>query len=250
LNKTVVVLMGVMLITTTLTLSSNSFAAKPKGTVLSLEMSGCTNSLTCNAHLMVGDTVTFTGTLTTEDGDPISGAQIEIIKFIPKPELVVIASGVTGIDGAYDLSWTAEFTEIEKAPQDVTKKMLSENVVIYADFAGDEGYGAARSGKNTAIIEASALKTLVNSDMNLYRQGDSALVFIAFLDSSDRFVDPDSIRVVLNEQEVEIEQKKTGSYTLSIPNLPKEHTQLFVLPKKPGYNTENGFLTLIVDGLK
>jgi len=250
LNKAVVVLMGVMLVmSTALAVSSTSFAAKQKPTVLSMEMSGCTNTMTCNATLLVGDEVTFSGVLTTDEGEPISGAEINIIKFIPKPELVVVASGVTGIDGDFQLSWTAEFTEKERAPDDVTRKMLTENVAIYADFAGDDQYASSRSAKNTAFIKANEITALVNSDKNLYRQGEPALVFIAFIDSNDNFVDPDELRVVLNDQEVEVEQKKTGSYTLTIPNLPKEHTQLFVLPKKAGYNIDNGFLTIIVDGL-
>ncbi|MFQ5970576.1 MAG: hypothetical protein ACE5J2_08810, partial [Nitrososphaerales archaeon] len=197
-----------------------------------------------------GDEVTFNGVLTTEEGESIPEADINIIKFTPKPEQVVIASGVTGIDGDFELSWTAQLTETEKAPQDVTGKMLSETVVIYADFAGNDQFSASRSGKNTAVIQANEINTSVNSDKNLYTQGQSALVFLAFIDNKDNFVDPDSLRVVLNDQEVEVEKKKAGSYTLTIPSLPKEHMQLFVIPKKAGYNLENGFLTLIVDGLK
>jgi len=251
LSKAVAVLMGVMLVmSTALALSSTSFAAKQKPTVLSMEMSGCTNTLTCNAIFLVGDEVTFSGVLTTDEGEPISGAEINIIKFIPKPELVVIASGVTGIDGDFQLSWTAELTETEKAPQDVTRKMLSETVAIYADFAGNDQFAASRSAKNTAVVQANQIDTIVNSDKNLYKQGQPAIVFLAFIDSKDKFVDPDSLRVVLNDQEVKVEKKKTGSYTLAIPSLPKEHTQLFVIPKKAGYNIDNGFLTIIVDGLK
>ncbi|MFQ5970551.1 MAG: hypothetical protein ACE5J2_08685, partial [Nitrososphaerales archaeon] len=103
MKKAVVVLMGVMLVmSTALALPSISFAAKQKPTVLSVEMSGCTNSMTCNAKLVVGDEVTFNGVLTTEEGESIAEAEINIIKFIPKPELVVIATGVTGIDGDFE----------------------------------------------------------------------------------------------------------------------------------------------------
>jgi len=251
LNKIAVVLMGVMLVmSTALAVSNSSFAAKQKATVLSVEMNGCTNSMTCNADFLVGDEITFVGVLTTADGEPISGAEINIIKAIPKPELIVIASGVTGIDGDYELSWVTEFTEKEKAPQDVTGKILDENVALYAQFEGDDQYMASRTSKNTAAIHANELDVFVNSDRNLYTQGQSAIVFIAFIDSNDEFTDPDILRVVLNDQEVEAEKKQTGSYTLTIESLPKEHTQLFVLPKKEGYNLENGYLTIIVDGLK
>jgi len=250
LNRAVVVIMGVMLVmSSALALSNTSFAAKQKPTALSLEMSGCTNTMTCNAVILVGEEVTFNGVLTTVEGEPISGADINIIKFVPKPELVVIASGVTGIDGDFQLSWTAEFTVTDKAPQDVTRKMLNENVAIYADFAGNDQYAPSRSAKNTAIIQANEITTFVNSDKNLYGQGEPAIVFLAFIDSRDNFVDPDSLRVLLNDQEVQAEKKKTGSYVLTIPSLPKEHTQLFVIPKKEGHNISNGFLTIIVAGL-
>jgi hypothetical protein len=175
---------------------------------------------------------------------------VTIYKFVPKPELIPIASGVTGIDGDFELSWIAEFTPIERAPTDVTRKFQTETVTIFAQFDGNDQYASSRSGKNTATIKVNEIKTFVNSDKNLYRQGDEALIFLAFIDSHDEFVDPDSLRVVLNDREVEVEQKQVGSYTLTLPSLPKEHTQLFVLPRKEGYNLNNGFLTIIVDGLK
>lgn len=265
--KVAVVLMGLMLVLSTVALSNTSFATKQTSAIepnqgldlsrgkltptsIALEMSGCTNTMTCNAEWFVGDSVEFMGTLTNADGEPIEGAPITVYKLIPKPELVPLASGVTGIDGEFTLTWTAEFTPVEKASTDVTRKFLSETVSVFAQFAGDDTYAPSRSGKSTAVIKVNELKTFVNSDKNLYRQGDSVLVFLAFIDSHDNFVDPDSLRVVLNEKEVQAEKKKTGSYTLSIPALPKEHTQLLVIPKKEGYNINNGFLTIIVDGLK
>lgn len=265
--KIAVVLMGLMLVLSTVALSNTSFATKQTSAIepnqgldlsrgrltptsVTFEMSGCTNTLTCNAEWFVGETVEFMGTLTNADGEPIEGAPITVYKLIPKPELVPLASGVTGIDGEFTLTWTAEFTPVEKASTDVTRKFLTETVSVFAQFDGDDTYAHSRSGKSTAVIKVNELKTFVNSDKNLYRQGDSALVFLAFIDSHDNFVDPDSLRVVLNEKEVQAEKKKTGSYTWSIPALPKEHTQLLVIPKKEGYNINNGFLTIIVDGLK
>ncbi len=252
------VLMGLMLVLGTATLLNIPYAASQSfnltegrmATSLELEMSGCTNSVTCNAELFAGDMVEFTGILTDGDGNPIQGAEVTIYKLIPKPALVAIASGVTGIDGDVTLTWVAEFTPMERAPDDVTRKFLSETVTIFAQYDGDEDYAPSKSSKSTAVITVNTLTTYVNSDKNLYMQGDSALIFIAFIDSNDEFVDPDSLRVVLNDKEVKVEQKKTGSYTLSIPPLPKEHTQLFVIPKKEGSNVTNGFLTIIVDGLK
>jgi hypothetical protein len=248
--KIAVVLMGLVLVLSTVAMANTSFAQRKMPTILEFEMTGCKNSLTCGAELLVGDEVQFTGVLTNANGDPLSEMPVTIYKFVPKPELIPIASGVTGIDGDFELSWIAEFTPIERAPTDVTRKFQTETVTIFAQFDGNEQYASSRSGKNTATIKVNEIKTFVNSDKNLYRQGDQALIFLAFIDSHDEFVDPDSLRVVLNDREVEVEQKQVGSYTLTLPSLPKEHTQLFVLPRKEGYNLNNGFLTIIVDGLK
>ncbi|MFQ5940857.1 MAG: hypothetical protein ACE5KA_04070 [Nitrososphaerales archaeon] len=246
--------MGLMLVLSTVALSDTSFGQTQvqvgKATSIEFEMEGCTNSVTCNATFFVGDEVQFSGVLTTVDGDPVTGAEVIVYKLIPKPELVPLATGVTGIDGDFALTWTAEFTPVERALTDVTRKYLNENIEIFAQFDGDGQYMPTRSGKNIATITVNELTTFVNSDKNLYNQGDSALVFLAFIDSHDEFVDPDSLRVVLNDREVDAEKKKIGSYTVTIPALPKEHTQLLVIPSKEGYNIENGFLTIIVDGLK
>ncbi len=254
--KIAVILIGLMLVLSTAVLPDASYAQQKRKvsgqleTDLEFQMSGCTNSMTCNADFFVGDLVEFKGMLTSIIGDPITGAEITVYQFTPKPEMIPIASGVTGLDGDIELSWTTQFTPRERAPNDVTRKYQTEIVTIFAVFEGDDQYAPSRSSKNTASIKANELHTFINSDKNLYRQGDSALIFLAFVDSHDEFVDPDSLRVILNDNEVEVEKKKTGSYTFTISALPKEHTQLIVIPNKEGYNLNNGFLTIIVDGLK
>jgi len=245
--KVVAVLSGIVLLLST-TATLNTFAAKQQPVSLSFGMNGCKNDMTCGAEFLVGDTVTFSGALTAEDGTPITGATINVVKLLPKPELVVVASGVTGIDGAYDLSWTAEFTQREMVSQDVTKKFLEENVVLFAQFDGDDTYVGARTGKMTATIQANQLFTSVNSEKRAYGPGESALIFIGFIDSNDQFVDPDSIRVLYDDQELKVEQKKTGSYTVTTPSLTVDHHQVIVIPLKEGYNIENGFLTVQVSG--
>jgi hypothetical protein len=248
-EKVVAVLSGIaLLLSTAATL--NTFAARPSPVSLSFDMNGCKNTLTCGAEFLVGDTVTFSGMLTTEDGTPIPGAQIDIVKLLPKPELVVIASGVTGIDGAYDLSWTAEFTprDMVSTNTDTLKKYLDENVVLFAQYDGDDVYAQTRTGKLTATIMANEIFTSINSEKRVYGPGQSALIFIGFIDMNDRFIDPDSIRVLYDDQELKVEQKKTGSYTVTTPSLTVDHHQVIVMPKKEGYNLENGFLTVQVSG--
>ena len=245
--KVMAVLSGIVLLLST-TATLNTFAARPQPVSLSFGMTGCVNDMTCGASFLVGDTVTFSGTLTTEDGTPIPGAEISIIKLVPTPELVTIASGVTGIDGAYDLSWTAEFTPRETVSTDVLKKFLDENVALFAQFEGDENYAEKRTGKLTATIKANQVFTSVNSEKRVYGPGQSALIFIGFIDSNDQFVDPDSIRVLYDDQEVQVEKKKTGSYTVMTPTLTVDHHQVIVIPKKEGYNIETGFITVQVSG--
>jgi len=247
--KVVAVLSGIVLLLST-TATFNTFAAKQQPVSFSFDMSGCKQGMTCGAEFLVGDTVTFSGALTTEDGTPIPGATVNIIKLLPKPELVVIASGVTGIDGAYDLSWTAEFTPREKssASTETLEKFLDENIVLFAQFDGDEQYAEARTGKLAAAIKANQVFTSVNAEKRVYGPGDAALVFIGFIDKNDQFIDPDSIRVLYDDQEVQVEKKKTGSYTITTPTLTVDHHQVIVIPKKEGYNIENGFITVQVSG--
>ncbi|MBE44595.1 MAG: hypothetical protein CMO16_05405 [Thaumarchaeota archaeon] len=250
MKKIAVIIMGLTLMLATVALSDTSYAERQTSTNFNFSMSGCVNYGICGAEFIVGDIVEFKGTLTTHDGEPISGAEITVYKFLSKPELVPIVSGVTGIDGNIDLTWTAKLTPVEKTAYDVINKFQTETVTIFAQFDGDEQYTASTSKKKTATIMVNELKTIINSDKNLYRQGDSSLIYMAFLDNRDEFIDPDSLRVVLNNQEVQVEKKKVGSYVLTIPMLPKEHTQVFVIPVKEGYNIDNGFLTIIVDHLK
>jgi hypothetical protein len=245
--KVTAVLSGVILLLST-GAAMNTFAAKLQPISLSFELEGCKNDLSCGAEFLLGDTVTFTGTLTDMDGRPVPGAEVNIIKFLPKPAQVVVASGVTGIDGAYTLTWTAEFTPVEKAFQDVTTQILEENVVFYAQFNGDDKYSAARTAKATATISANTISTSVNSEKRVYSAGESALIFIAFVDSNDEFVDPTSIRVLIDDQEVQAENKKTGSYTVTTPPLTVEHHQVIVIPQNEGYNLKTGFLTVQVSG--
>lgn len=254
--KVVAVITGiVLLLSTTTALSTFAqdirnpiYVSKKMPVSLSLEMEGCTNDLTCGATFLVGETVTFHGTLTTKDEKPIPGATVNIVQLLSKPELVTIASGVTGIDGEFDLMWTAQFTPVEKATTDVTKKFLKETVVFFAQYDGDDTYAGARTAKQTATIMANQIFTTVNAEKRVYGPGQSALVFLGFIDSKDQFVDPDSIRVMYDDQELKVEKKKTGSYTVVTPSLTVDHHQVIVIPTKEGYNIETGFITVQVSG--
>lgn len=251
--KVVAVMSGmVLLLSTSATL--NTFAQLNLNTKvgapvsLMFGMNGCKNDLTCAAEFLVGDTVMFSGSLTTPDGTPIPSAKINIMKLTAKPEVILIASGVTGIDGSYNISWTAQFTPREKAIQDVTKKFLTEDIVVFATFDGDDKYAPGKSGKMTATVDANQLITSINAEKRVYGSGESALLFIGFTDSRDQFIDPDSMRVLYDDHEVQAEKKKTGSYVVTTPSLTVEHHQVMIIPQKAGYNIKNGFVTVQVSG--
>ncbi|MFQ5940858.1 MAG: hypothetical protein ACE5KA_04075 [Nitrososphaerales archaeon] len=255
-GKAVAVMSGIVLLLSTAALT-DTFADDLRNPIyvsqkvpveLSFDMNGCKNSLTCGAEYLVGEAVSFSGTLTGADGRPIPNAEIKILKLLAKPELVTIVSGVTGIDGGYDLKWTAEFTPVEKPHTSTLQKFLKETVVFLAQYEGDDTYADAMTSKQTATIHANQIFTTINAEQRVYGPGDSALIFIAFIDSNDEFVDPDSIRVVYDQQEMKIEKKKTGSYTVMTPSLTVDHHQVYVIPEKAGYNIETGFLTVQVSG--
>jgi hypothetical protein len=93
-----------------------------------------------------------------------------------------------------------------------------------------------------------SLTTFVNTDKKLYREGETAIVVIGFVDEDDEFVDPDSINANFNLSPVteEIEQKKVGSYSYVTPPLQRGHNQVTVVPAKEGYNIEAEAVTITV----
>lgn len=101
------VLSGLVLLLVPMTSTMKTFAVR-QASSLTLEFEGCRNGMNCGAEFFIGDDVKFSGSLTDQNGEPISGAEIEIVKFIPQPKLVTIATGVTGVDGNYEIIWTAD----------------------------------------------------------------------------------------------------------------------------------------------
>lgn len=225
------------------------FERKTKSTAsLAFNLSGCNNGKTCGADYLVGETVDISGTLTSANGRPITNAEITILQMLPKPELVTIASGITGIDGAYSLSWGAVFTPIERAHTDTNQMYQVETIVLYAQYDGDEAYQKQMSSKLTATVNANEISTTINAEKRVYAPGEGALLFLGFIDKNDEFVDPDTITVMYDGEELEVEKKKTGSYTVMTSNLTLDHHQVIVMPQKHAYNLENGFLTIQVSG--
>lgn len=242
----VAVSMGLILVLSAGLASNNlpANAAKQKATVITIdEVPG---------KVRPGDTVTLTGTLTTADGEPVNQVPVNIILLTSDPRLVVAASGVTSPDGTYEISWDVELIPTDKALTDVTQKMQTQVVSLFAQFDGDEQFAPSKTGKSTVSIQVNAIKTFVNTDKKVYNKGEVAIIFIGFVDSDDEFVDPDGINANfnLNPVGVDLEKKKTGSYTYTTPPLEEIYNQFSVVPTKEGYNIQTEVVTITVSTLK
>ena len=195
-----------------------------------------------------GDKITLTGMLTTADGDPINQVPVNIYILTSDPQLIVVASGVTGLEGTYEVTWDVELVPIQKALADVTKSFDTEVVSMFAQFEGDENFAPSKTGKTTVTIEVNYIKTFVSTDKKVYKENETAIVFIGFVDSDDNFLDPDSMNANFNLDPIadKLERKKEGSYTYITPPLHKGHNQISVVPDKEGYNTQTEVVTITV----
>ncbi len=234
----------------------NAFAVYPQGpyrapTSISLDfIDQCINSMTCNAEIFTGTTIKFTGALTDSNGNPLPDKPVNIVALIPTPELVVLATTTTDVDGKFSAKWVAKLSTQKTAMQDVTRKFRAESDTVFAEFPGDDTMAPSKSNKIVMSVTVNTVHTTVNSDKTLYNANDTVTIFVAFVDSADNFFDPDSIYATLNNHVVELEKKKEGSYTFTITNVAKLHQQLVLVPHKEGWNTNAAFLTIIVAGLR
>ncbi len=234
----------------------NAFAVYPQGpyrapTMISLDfIDQCINSMTCNAQIFTGATIKFTGTLTDSNGNSLPDKSVNIVALVPSPELVVLTTATTDVDGKFSAEWVAKLSTQTTAMQDVTKKFRAESDTVFAEFPGDDKMAPSKSNKIVMSVTVNTVHTTVNSDKTLYNANDTVTIFVAFVDSADKFIDPDGIYVTLNNNIVQLEKKKEGSYTYTITNIAKHHQQLVVVPRKEGWNTNAAYLTIIVSGLR
>ena len=236
------VLMGLMLVLSAVLVSYNVpvMAAKQKATSVTIDE--------FPTKVRPGDQVTLTGMLTTADGEPINQEPVNIYILTSDPQLIVVATGVTGLEGTFEVVWDVQLTPIYKALVDVTKSFDTQVASLFAQFEGNEFYAASKTGKTTVTIEVNSIKTFVTTDKKVYKEGETAVVFIGFVDSDDVFVDPDSMNANFNSDPIAdiLERKKVGSFTYITPPLQKGHNQVSVVPDKEGYNTQTEVVTITV----
>ena len=234
--------LGVMLVLSTGLVSYNSpaSAARQKATEITID--------DVPSIVRPGDKVTLTGSLMTTDGEPITDAAINIYLLTSDPQLIIAASGVTGLEGTYEITWNVQLLPIHRAFTDVTKQVKTQVASLFAQFEGNDDFAASKTAKTTITIERNSINTFVNSDKKLYNEGDKAIIFLGFADADDEFVDPDWIQSNFNLEPIsdQLEKKKVGSYTYMTPPLERGHNQITVIPHKEGYNTQTEVVTITV----
>lgn len=195
-----------------------------------------------------GQQVTLSGSVMSADGEPVTDGEVNVYLLTSDPKLIVVASGVTGLEGSYEIVWDVKLLTRERVLTDVTQKMDTQVASLFIQFEGNDRFASSKTSKTTITIDVNSVFTFVNTDKKVYNEGESALVFINFIDEDDEFLDPDSINANFNLNPIadQLEQKQVGSYTYTTPPLQRGHNQITIVPAKEGYNIEAEAVTITV----
>ena len=115
-----------------------------------------------------GNKVTLTGMVMTADKEPLPDASVNVYLFTSDPKLIVVASGVTGLEGMYEIVWDVKLIPRERAFTDVTQKIHTQIGSLFVKFEGDDGFAKSRTAKTTVTIVVNSIKTFVSSDKKVY----------------------------------------------------------------------------------
>ena len=210
----------------------NASALRKQPTRITLDVSPSVVSL--------NDVVTFTGTLTNPDtGEGIRDKSVIIYRegpIVPVP----IAQALTGINGAFSITWTARLDMNTDTP-----------VTVFAQFDGDDMTMPSRTGKMSFVIALIPINLEITTDgnRNRYSIGSTALFSVAFHDGMGNFVDPDVIKATYDGNFVSLKKVDVGRYTFETPKLVKfEQHQFGVFVEKFGYASAQKSLTITVFG--
>ena len=144
---------------------ANHIGGHPKLVPTSLvldQLPECTNSVQCNATLLVGHIVTFTGALTDNQGEFISDAQVNIYRFTAT-SMQLLASTITELDGTFNTSWTTQFLDKNRAGETFDQQ-ISEVLILFAKFESDNRYATAQSDKMMVTIKIKDMITVAATD--------------------------------------------------------------------------------------
>lgn len=214
----------------------------------------CTNTVQCNARLLSGEQIIFSGILIDSTNGGVPNAKVNIYRFL-STELQPLVSTTTNADGTFEVQWQAQFFD-KKLAGATFKQQITESFTVYAQFDGDDKHAPSRSGKFVFTVTTKDIFTFVETEKNVYSEKNSALVFINFVAADLRedgfslggFIDPDSIGASYDNHPVELSKKKTGSYVFTTPPLTSGHHQLVINAQKAGHNSHVGFVTVHVSG--
>jgi hypothetical protein len=214
----------------------------------------------CVANFFHGDYIKFTGKLTTADGNGVSG---KVVKIFTRPppgiEFNLLASNATDNDGRYEIVWKVKLPTLKQTYQETVKKRLSQPLLIFAMFEGDDKLSYAKSNMQAISIKVKDLLTIIRCDRAQHYVGDIAVVSVNFVEGFiydgkivyGESIDPDVINAKFDQKSVMLEKKKVGLYIFITPSMTGEvNHQLDIWPQKEGFNSYGAFHTMVLEDLR
>src|SRR5574341_1532883 len=121
-------------------------------------------------------------------------------------------------------------------------------LVTFTPLHGSERLPYTNIVKNTDAIDVGSIRTIINTDKQVYREGESAILFIGFIDAQDKFVNPDSMDISFDILPFDqtLEKKKSGSYTYITPPLENSDGKITLVMKKEGHDIQTETVNITV----
>jgi hypothetical protein len=121
-------------------------------------------------------------------------------------------------------------------------------LVTFTPLHGSERLPYTNVVKNTDAIDVGSIKAIINTDKQVYREGERAILFIGFVDTQDKFVNPDSMDISFNILHFDqtLEKKKLGSYTYMTPPLENSDGKIILVMKKEGHDIQTETVNITV----
>lgn len=134
------------------------------------------------------------------------------------------------------------------AKPDINNEDFIQRNYRIVDFVSNDASNASPSLKKAEKPITGSITIFVNPDNPFYRDNERALIYMAFVDEHDNFLDPDNISVILNlfKTGQAPEKKKVGTYTFVTPPLGKGNNQITIVAQKDAYNIEPAYINITV----
>ncbi|MGH7909574.1 MAG: hypothetical protein ACRENW_06980 [Thermodesulfobacteriota bacterium] len=121
-------------------------------------------------------------------------------------------------------------------------------LVTFTPMHGSERLPYTNVVKNTDAIDVGSIRAIINTDKQVYSEGERAILFIGFVDANDKFVNPDSMDVSFNILPFDrtLEKKKLGSYTYMTPPLESNDGHITLILQKEGHDIQTETIKITV----